>query len=277
MDKRSRESPDSTLKPEGKSLKTSESAAVATDTDTGAAISEVPVAGSTKPSNVSKKPKTIPEAKYLMWEVHQRMPACKADKLIESNKSDQVDLAALGEATGILFDSREMLSEAVQCLERIRNEKDAKEGDKSGAHKSSDPHSAQDDEQEMSDDTGSDDPEGEEESHATPEGDTSKKQDTSDDVSGASKQDQESSSKEPENSDQQPDASASSSNPTTKKKTESVSETHEAWFIRVTNEGQEVLWHPKASAMCPTLLTGIENCLTWCPHLDNLLQPAFLF
>ena len=206
-DKRSRESPDSTLKPEGKSLKTSESSAVAADTDTCTATSEVPAAGSTKPSYVSKKPKTIPEAKYLMWEVHQRMPAWKAIKLIESNKNDQVDLAVLGEATGILFDSREMLSEAVQCLERIRNEKDAKEGDKSGAHKSSDPHSAQDDEQEMSDDTGSDDPEEEEESHATPKGDTSKKHDTSGDASGASKQDQESSSKEPENSDQQPDAS----------------------------------------------------------------------
>ena len=117
---------------------------------------------------------------------------------------------------GILFDSREMLSEAVQCLERIRNEKDAKEGDKSGAHKSSDPRSAQDDEQEMSEDTGSDDPEGEEESQATPEGEASQKQDTSGDTSGASKQDQESSSKEPENSDQQQDASASSGDPVTK-------------------------------------------------------------
>ena len=122
VDKRSRESPDSTLKPEGKSLKTSETATAATATDT----TEVSAVGSMKPSNVNRKPKTIPEAKYLMWEVHQRMPAWKADKLIESNKTDQVDLTALGEATGILFDSREMLSEAVQCLERIRNEKDGK-------------------------------------------------------------------------------------------------------------------------------------------------------
>ena len=210
------------------------------------------------------------EAKYLMWEVHQRMPAWKAVKLIESNKDDQVDLAALGEATGILFDSREMLSEAVQCLERIRKEKDGKEDDKSGVHQSSDPPSAQDDEQEVSDDTG------EEESHATPEGDASKKQDTSGDASGASKQDQESSSKEPENSDQQQDASASSSDPTIKEKTESVSESHEAWFTRVTNEGQDVLWHPKASAMCPTLLTGTElsdptkiNTLGWEDKLET--------
>ena len=142
VDKRSRESPDSTLKPEGKSLKTSESATTATATDTCTDTTEVSAVGSMRPSNVSRKPKTIPEAKYLMWEVHQRMPAWKANKLIESNKTDQVDLAALGETTGILFDSREMLSEAVQCLERIRNEKDGKEDDKSGAQKSSGPHSS---------------------------------------------------------------------------------------------------------------------------------------
>ena len=108
-------------------------------------------------------------------------------------------------------------------------------------------------------DAGSDDPEGDEESQATPKDDASKGQDASGDTSGASKQDQESSSKEPVNSDQQQDASASSNDPTTKKKTESVSESPKDWFTRVTNEGHEVLWHPKASAMCPTLLTGIRS------------------
>ena len=61
-----------------------------------------------------------------------------------------------------------------------------------------------------------------------------------------------SSSKEPEDTDQQQDATASSSQQATKKKT--VSESHEDWFNRVTKEGQEVLWHPKAAAKCPTLL-----------------------
>ena len=277
VDKRSRESPDSTLKPEGKSLKTSEYTAVASEMDTCAATSEAPAVGSTKPSNVSRRrPETIPEAKFLMWEVHQRMPAWKAVKLIESNQGDQVDLAALGEATGILFDSREMLNEAVQCLERIWKEKDGKEDDKSNVHQPSDPHSAQDDEQGMSEDPGSDDPEGEEESHATPEAATSEKQDTSGDPSGASKQDQESSSKEPESRDQQQDASASNSDPIAEEKTESVPESHEDWFIRVTKEGQEVSWHPKAAAMCPTLLTGIEltdptkiNTLGWEDKLET--------
>ena len=74
------------------------------------------------------------------------------------------------------------------------------------------------------------------ESQATPEGDAPKAQDASGDASGASKHDHESSSKEPENTDQKQDASASSNDPVTKKKTESVSETHEDWFIRVTKE-----------------------------------------
>ena len=98
VDKRSRESPDSTRKPEGKSLKTSETTTAATATDTV----EVSTAGSMKPSNVTKRPKTVPKAKSLMWEVHHRMPAWKATKLIEFHKTDQADLAALGRGNGNL-------------------------------------------------------------------------------------------------------------------------------------------------------------------------------
>ena len=223
VDKRSRESPDSTLKPEGKSLKTSETATGATATDTV----EVSAFGSMKPSNVTKKPKTIPEAKLLMWEVHQRMPAWKADKLIEFYKTDQADLAALGEATGILFESQEMMSEAVQCLERIQNEKDEKEDADFGVPKASDPHSTQSDEQEVSDDKRSDDLKETKESQTAPVGAASKTPDAADDIDGTSKQDPKSSSKEPEDTDQKQDASASSSDPVAKKKTESVSESHE--------------------------------------------------
>ena len=124
--------------PKGKSLKTSETATAATVTDTV----EVSTVGNAKPSNVTRRPKTIPEAKLLMREVHQRMPAWKADKLIEFYKTDQADLAALGEATGILFESKEMMSEAVQCLERIRKEKDGKEDAISDVSKASGSHSS---------------------------------------------------------------------------------------------------------------------------------------
>ena len=95
VDKRSRESPDSTLKPEGKLPKTSEAAP--TEADTSAV--EEDKTETAKPSTMTKRPTTIPEAKSLMWDVHHRMPAWKAEKLIETLKSEEVDLAALGEVT----------------------------------------------------------------------------------------------------------------------------------------------------------------------------------
>ena len=118
VDKRSRESPDSTLKPEGKSLKTSETTPSAAATD----AVDAQMTEKAKTSTMTKRPTTIPEAKSLMWEVHHRMPAWKAEKLVESLKSEEVDLAALGEDTGILFESKEMWSDAVQHLEKIRKE-----------------------------------------------------------------------------------------------------------------------------------------------------------
>ena len=147
-------------------MKTSETATATTATDTV----EVSAAGDVKPSNVTRRPKTIPEAKFLMWEVHQRMPAWKGDKLIEFYKTNQADLVALGEATGILFESNEMMSEAVQCLERIREENERKGDAKSGASKASDSHSSQSDEQEMSDEKRSNDREKKKESQAPPDG-----------------------------------------------------------------------------------------------------------
>ena len=255
VDKRSRESPDSTLKPEGKSWKTSERATATTATDTV----EVSAAEDAKPSNVTRRPKTIPEAKLLMWEVCQRMPAWKGDKLIEFYKTDQADLEALGEATGILFEYNEMMSEAVQCLERIREENDKKGDAKSGASKASGSHSSQSNEQDMSDDKRSDDRGEKKESQAPTDGAASETPDAVGDSDGTSKQDPKSSSKEPKDTDQQQDATASSSEQDTKKKTESVSESPKDWFNRVTKEGQEVLWHPRASAKCPTLLTGVKS------------------
>ena len=61
VDKRSRESPDSTLKPEGKSLKTSEVATATATPATGArpVNDEVSVTESLQPSNIRRKPKTI--------------------------------------------------------------------------------------------------------------------------------------------------------------------------------------------------------------------------
>ena len=127
-----------------------------------------------------------------------------------------MDLAALGEATGILFESQEMLNEK-----------------------------------------GSDDLKEQQESQSAPTGAVSVAPTTTDDSKGTDAQDPKPSSKEPNDTDQQ-DATASSTDQVTQEKTKSVSESHEDWFKRVTQEGQEVLWHPKAAARCPTLLTGVQ-------------------
>ena len=124
-DKRSRESPDSTLKPEGKSLKTSgvASATVETTANVCAVDTEVPDTGNPQVPTIRWKPKSIPEARSLMWKVHQCMPAWKSQKLIESVKAEHVDLTTSAEATGILVESRDMLEKAVKCLEEIINDK----------------------------------------------------------------------------------------------------------------------------------------------------------
>ena len=194
------------------------------------------------------------EAKSLMWEVHHRMPAWKAEKLIESHKSGQVDLAVLGEATGILFESQEMLTEAVQYLEKIRKEKEGKEDADLGMPKTSDPHSSQSKDQETSDD----DLKKQKETTSAPAGTASVVPNATGSSDGTQNNDPSSSSKKPAANNQQRDANASSTDPVTKEKSNSVSESPEDWFSRVTKEGQKVLWHPRASARCPTLLTGLQ-------------------
>ena len=146
---------------------------------------------------VTRRPKTIPEAKFLMWDVYQRMPAWKGDRLIEFYKNNHDDLEALGEATGILFESNEMMSEAVQCLERVREENEGKGDARSGAPKASDSHPSQSDDHEMSDDKRSNDREKKKESQAPSDGVASGTPEAADE-GDTSKQDPKSSSKEPE-------------------------------------------------------------------------------
>ena len=251
VDKRSRESPDSTLKPEGKSLKTSEATSTVAATDTG----EVQMTENAKPSTMTKRPTTIPEAKSIMWEVHHRMPAWKAEKLIESLKSDEVDLAALGEATGILFESKEMWCDAVQYQEKIRKEKPRKGDADSGVSKKSEPCSSQS-HQDVSTEKGSDDLTEQKETTSTPTGAASTVPNTTGSSGGIATQVPKSSSKSSAVTNQQPDANASSTDLAAKEKKNPVPESHEDWFSRVTKAGQEVLWHPRPR--CPTLLTGVQ-------------------
>ena len=204
VDKRSRESPDSTLEPEGKSLKTSETTTAPTTTDTD----EVSTADSVKPSNVTKRPKTVSEAKYLMREVHNRMPLWKAEKLLETCKVNQVDLAALGEATGIFFESRDMLKEAVLHLDRIRKGKAEEEDADLDASEASDTHSSESKDQDESVNTRSDDQE-EKSAETAPTRDASAAPSATGVSKGTSNQGQNSSSKAPDDTSGQQDDAAS--------------------------------------------------------------------
>ena len=49
-------------------------------------------------------------------------------KLLEAYKAENVDLVALGETTGILFESQEVFKEAVMYLENLRKDENAKDG-----------------------------------------------------------------------------------------------------------------------------------------------------
>ena len=252
-DKRSRESPDSTLKPEGKSLKTSETTTVQTTTDTD----EMSTAESVKPSNVTKRPKTVSEVKSLMQEVHNRMPAWKADKILETRKANQVDLAALGEATGILFESQDMLSKAVLYLDRLRKKKTNEEDADLDASGTSDTHSSESRNQDNGENIRSDDQK-EKSASAAPTGNAAAAPETVGDSKGTSSQEQESASKASAYTSEQQGEPASKSGSTYEEKQKPSPESHEEWFNRVTKRGQDVLLPPVGSGRCPTLLTGVQ-------------------
>ena len=256
VDKRSRESPDSTLKPEGKSMKTSEAAPTVAATEAVDAQKTENV----KPSTMTKRPTTIPEAKSLMWEVHHRMPAWKADKLIESLKSEEVDLAALGEITGILFESKETWCDAVQHLEKIQKEKHGKGDADSGTPKRSEPSSSQskDQDPDKSIGKGSDDLTEQEKTPSAPTGAAPAVPTTTGSSGGTTIHASQSTSVSSAVINQQPDANASSTDHAAKEKKNLVSESHEDWFSRVTKAGQEVLRYPGPTTRCPMLLTGVQ-------------------
>ena len=126
VDKRSRESPDSTLKPEEKSLKTSvvatatptenvTSSTCAADTATcdwsNDAAPEIPI--------VRWRAREVPETRLLMRQLQNRMPAWKLKTCNEALRVTLVDLARIAEVTGIQFDTVELVEVAVKCLDEI--------------------------------------------------------------------------------------------------------------------------------------------------------------
>ena len=125
-DKRSRESPDSTLKPEHKSLKTS-GVAVATEEKpivfgasaiTATAVDQYDIEPQTIRWNVKEKSEVRP----TMWRLHHSSPAWKLKICIDAMKVRPVDLSSLAQKTSVRFASDELVEMAASCLDEITAE-----------------------------------------------------------------------------------------------------------------------------------------------------------
>ena len=128
-DKRSREPPDSTLKPKGKSLKTS-GVAPATSTENvnssactaGTATLDESKNAAPRAPTVCWKARDAAEAKLFVQQMHRCIPAWKLKLCIEALNASSVDLARIAEVTEIQFATVELVDVAVRCLIEIAKE-----------------------------------------------------------------------------------------------------------------------------------------------------------
>ena len=126
VDKRSRESPDSTLKPEHKSLKTS-GVAVATEEEpivyvTCAVTATTDNQPDIEPQTIRWNVKEKSEVRPTMWRLYHSSPAWKLKTCIDAMKVRPVDLSSLAQTTSVRFASDELVEMAAHCLEKITAE-----------------------------------------------------------------------------------------------------------------------------------------------------------
>ena len=126
VDKRSRESPDSTLKPEHKSLKT---AGVAVATEEEPVVYVTCVTSDKADTQHDIKPQTIrwsvmqkSEVRPIVLRLYHNSPAWRLKTCIDAMKVRPVDLPSLAQATSVNFASDDLVEEAAHCLERIAAE-----------------------------------------------------------------------------------------------------------------------------------------------------------
>ena len=105
-DKRSRESPDSTLRPEGKSLKTSGVATATENVTSSACVADTATCNESNGAapeipTVRWRAREVAETRLLMQQLHNRMPAWKLKTCDEALRITPVDLARIAEVTGI--------------------------------------------------------------------------------------------------------------------------------------------------------------------------------
>ena len=125
-DKRLRESPDVTLKPDGKSLKTSGTATTsparpATKQVHAQLIFSCLMGVSSreqlpKPSAIRRKANDASEARLLIRQMHKRIPAWKLRLCIDTLNARPIDHARIAEVTEIQFVNDELVDVAAQRL-----------------------------------------------------------------------------------------------------------------------------------------------------------------
>ena len=137
-DKRSRESPDTTLKPDGKSLKTSEAASpsLARQDASGSCAADtlmfdvsVEQEATSKPPTIRRRANDASEARLLTRQMHRRclkrIPAWKFKMCVEALNARPIDHTRVTEVTEIQFASDELVDVAAQCLVDLAKESEA--------------------------------------------------------------------------------------------------------------------------------------------------------
>ena len=269
-DKRSRDSPDSTLKPEHKSLKTS-GVAVATDekpiiVGTSAVDTSAENEHDIEPQTVRWNVKEKADVRTTMWRFHHSSPAWKLKTCIDAMKVRPLELSSLAKETGVRFASVDLVEMAVCCLEEITAE--IKKDESKGSSAASSSHSQRVDVDKTSQQATSGSTE------TFTEGQTSGDQPASTDAAAPK-----SASTTEAASTQQQDAVASDEKTKAGDQSDPVSEQPKAWVDRVIKAGHSVLWPQSTTlSLSPTLLTRVkvgeedhlvDDLMDWERRLEN--------
>ena len=124
-EKRERESPDTTTKPEGKSLKTSGASSSEQPTTPEQGTHAEDVSDKSNPDQESvamqgvtirRAARTRDEAKLQVMGMHRRTPAWKLPKCIKVVNRQPLDLDCIAEVTEIQFASTELVEVTAKCL-----------------------------------------------------------------------------------------------------------------------------------------------------------------
>ena len=251
VDKRSRESPDSTLKPEHKSLKTS-GVAVATEEEpivyvTCATTATTDRQPDIEPQTIRWNVKEKTEVRPTMWQLYHSSPAWKLKTCVDAMKVRPVDLPSLAQTTGVSFASDELVEMAAHCFEKIIAEMEQDDTSQQVISRFAE---------------------------ASTKDLASNDQPTSSDAAAAKS--------EPATEavpTKQPDAVASEEKTNTSDRSEPVREQPKEWVDRVVSAGHSILWPQSTTvAIGPTLLTGVklgeedrlvDDLMDWERKLEN--------